>query len=260
MKTKYKLVEKTTPTKNYESSVPPPIISTHSPNRKYDFSKKNIIRYTIIFSVAIIIGIISFFGYNEYIYNKVGICFSEGEINLAEYYVNSVSPSYKDNEKIKSLIHSYKNFDENNINDYKRILTILEGYKGFENQNVNYFYNNFYMDVLALVNEANLPEQQNNVPVTGTTNVATSIFQTEASTAEQNTSATEASTEYTTYSYTQTTANSSNSTPIYDIVYYVESGEVYHINRDCRSLARSTNVLSGSIPDNRRPCKICSDG
>ena len=41
-------------------------------------------------------------------------------------------------------------------------------------------------------------------------------------------------------------------------VYWVSSGEVYHISRDCPTLSRSKNVYSGSAPSGRRPCKVCS--
>lgn len=46
-------------------------------------------------------------------------------------------------------------------------------------------------------------------------------------------------------------------------VYWVKSGEVWHISEKCRSLARSKTVLSGSVDEaiaagKSRACKICA--
>ncbi len=41
--------------------------------------------------------------------------------------------------------------------------------------------------------------------------------------------------------------------------YWVENGEVYHINKDCTTLKRSKYISSGkSYPSGRRACKVCS--
>lgn len=40
-------------------------------------------------------------------------------------------------------------------------------------------------------------------------------------------------------------------------VYYVSGGSVYHSTPDCPTLSRSKNILSGSPPSGRRPCKVC---
>ena len=43
-------------------------------------------------------------------------------------------------------------------------------------------------------------------------------------------------------------------------VYWVPNGEVYHLSRSCRSLARSSTILSGTIQESGKPraCKNCS--
>lgn len=41
--------------------------------------------------------------------------------------------------------------------------------------------------------------------------------------------------------------------------YWIASGKVYHTTKDCPTLARSKNIISGSIPPSgRRACKVCS--
>ena len=44
-------------------------------------------------------------------------------------------------------------------------------------------------------------------------------------------------------------------------VYWVKSGEVYHISSDCRTLKRSKNIYKGTITESNKPraCKVCSN-
>ena len=264
MKIKYKLSEKTEAEERYNRSVPPPLRSDYNANKKSILRNKSILTKCFIFSIAFVIAIVAYFGYNEYVYNKIGVCFSEGNVALAEHYSNSISPSYKDVEKVKNLIHSYNNFDVKNSNDYNRVITILESYKGFKNQNINYFYNNFYMNVITLSGKNTSSGYNTDTYHDDSTDFYTS---TTVATTEKITYTSEPTIGYTTdsnyedYNIITTVSATVPSAPHDEIiVYYVESGEVYHINRDCRSLARSTNVFSGPVPENRRACKICSEG
>lgn len=202
-------------------------------NLKLFFKNKKVIIFSLIGSLVVMISLISYIGFNEYTYRKVGISFTDKNYNLAEYYLNSISPTYKDVEKIKSLIHTVKNFDKTNPNDYNRTISMLDSYKGFSNINVNYFYNTYYHYVLQLKSTNALKQQQNKIPATSatTTNQAPN---------------------------TQPTSNVQSTNSL--TVYYVESGSVYHINSNCRSLASANNVISGPVPDGRRVCKICGEG
>ena len=42
-------------------------------------------------------------------------------------------------------------------------------------------------------------------------------------------------------------------------VYWVSSGEVYHLSKDCPSLSKSSGIQSGTISQSgkSRPCKVC---
>lgn len=214
---------------------------------KHLLENKNVIIYTLVFILLSTVALTAYVGYNEYAYRKIGVCFSENNYDLAEYYIESISPTYKDAEKIKSLIHTVKNFDETNINDYNRTIKILDSYKGFSNVNVNYCYNSFYHRVICL--SENVPVQQtpsaDNMPVTENAPGVTFPF-------ENSTMGT------TVAAATVPSSSTQNSDSL--IVYYVESGEVYHINSNCRSLANSNKILSGPIPEGRRVCKVCGDG
>ena len=57
-------------------------------------------------------------------------------------------------------------------------------------------------------------------------------------------------------SATKATTSQSSS----DVVYWVPSGEVYHLTKNCRSLSRSKTILSGTIAESGKPrvCKNCS--
>lgn len=48
-------------------------------------------------------------------------------------------------------------------------------------------------------------------------------------------------------------------TPAAEIVYWVESGEVYHLSKGCRTLARSKDIKSGTAAESEkeRACKVC---
>lgn len=59
-----------------------------------------------------------------------------------------------------------------------------------------------------------------------------------------------------------TTTSSSDTTVPEGEVYWVPSGKVWHIRRDCSSLSRSTTILNGSVADaqaagKERVCKKC---
>ena len=211
---------------------------------------KKFIIYVLIFILISTVSLTSYVGYNEYVYRKVGICFTERNYELAEYYINSVSPSYKDAEKIKSLIHTVKNFDKTNINDYNRAIAVLDSYKGFSNVNINHFYNSFYHQVIKLYgNNSSVP--LNTIPPSDTS--SPSVENTSAVTFPFENVATSSSAA----SVGQTSVIQSSDTLI---VYYVQSGEVYHINSNCRSLNNAGKILSGPVPDGRRVCKICTEG
>lgn len=41
--------------------------------------------------------------------------------------------------------------------------------------------------------------------------------------------------------------------------YWIADSKVYHKSKDCRTLKKSKNILSGkSYPSGRRACKVCS--
>ena len=42
------------------------------------------------------------------------------------------------------------------------------------------------------------------------------------------------------------TVNTGDNTPVEAVVYWVEGGSVWHLSKDCRSLARSKNIQSGT--------------
>ncbi len=61
----------------------------------------------------------------------------------------------------------------------------------------------------------------------------------------------------------ETSDSEEESDNIEDIVYWVSGGEVWHIKRDCPSLSRSKDILSGTMNDalqegKSRVCKRCS--
>ncbi len=220
-------------------------------NLKAIIKNEKFLIYFLSLLLIVTITITTYVGYNEYSYRKIGICFTENNYNRAEQYLGSMSPRYKDVEKIKSLIHTVKNFDQTNINDYNRVISLLDSYKGFSDINVNYFYNNYYHDVLKLYKSSSIPAQENNIPTTAFTSIPS-----------ESTSAVTFPYENTTVPLTtskvQVTTSVQNTDTL--IVYYVESGEVYHINRNCRSIASSSNVKTGPIPEGRRVCKVCGEG
>lgn len=53
--------------------------------------------------------------------------------------------------------------------------------------------------------------------------------------------------------------NTGTSTYAGGTVYWVPNGEVYHLNRNCPSLSRSTNIMSGAISESGKPrvCQRC---
>jgi hypothetical protein len=47
------------------------------------------------------------------------------------------------------------------------------------------------------------------------------------------------------------------------IVYWVSGSKVYHVNRSCKTLARSKHIYSGTLKQaiaagHTKPCKVCS--
>lgn len=213
-------------------------------NLKAVFENKKFLIYFLSSLLIAIISLTSYVGYNEYSYRKIGVCFTENNYNLAEYYIDSMSPGYKDVEKIKSLVHTVKNFDQTNLNDYKRVLSMLDSYKGFSNVNVNHFYNSFYHNILKLNSIHTTAVSSDDKPDT-TAYAVTFPFENTTIPSPQTgnvqpTTGTQASDDF--------------------IVYYVESGEVYHINSNCRSLSSANKILSGPVPDGRRVCKVCGEG
>lgn len=185
--------------------------------------------------IVTIIGSLSFFGYNEYVYRKVGVCFSEGNLNLAENYIDSVSSSYKDFRKIKALISTVRNHNEEHKSDAERTFSRLIEFKGFQNENVNQYYNHFLFEIHKELTAAQIKTYLDNDITNTGPGSETSLS-----------------------NHTTIASTDSHSNHASDIVYYVENSEVYHITPDCSSLSRSTNVLSGTIPEGRRACKICS--
>lgn len=192
--------------------------------------KKNIFKYLLLLIAVAAVGLTAFFSYNEYTYSKIGECFAVQDYTLAKIYADSISPSYKDVKKVKSLIETVSDFDKIKEKDYERTFSKLENFKGFKNEDINSAYNSFYFKLYTLMNPAvntasTVSDSPSPVPAAPTT---------------------QQSTEQTSQSYENT-----------QTVYYVESGEVYHLYRDCRSLANSKNVFSGPVPGGRRVCKIC---
>lgn len=236
----------------------------------------------IVILPIVTVCLLGFYGYNEYTYNKIGICFSEGNYSLAENYAESISPSYKDIRKIKSLILTINTHNSNNAKDIERTYERLESFKGFENENINYVYNNLLFSVYKEMTSVTIsPDPHDffsNASVATTfptiteevTSVVTTVYTTAPSVIFSAAQTTEFSTEF--YSTTQpeyyqesieiitqqTEPTTTSKTYSTEIVYYVESGEVYHVTPDCRTLAKSTNILSGPIPSDRRACKVCS--
>lgn len=255
------------------------------------FTRQNVKIFLVVLLV-ITVGLTSFYGYNEYVYRKIAVCFSEGNYTLALNYAESISPSYKDLRKIKSLISIINNHDSENNKDAERTYSKLKSLKGFSNENINQIYNEFLFEAFNEYNNLTTvnvtaptitPETTANLTTTTTTTTLPSVISTTtaavSTTLPATTKATTAYTETTddnsyepTTEYIETTETTSSATttkPQYiattttqsiensDIVYYVESGEVYHISRDCRTLANSKNVYSGPIPEGRRVCKVC---
>lgn len=206
---------------------------------KHLFTRRNIIILLIVLSVSTI-GLVSFYGYNEYMYRKIGVCFSENNLKLAENYIDTISQSYKDIAKIKTLISTVNNHNAEKKPDAERTLSRLKGLKGFQNENVNLYYNTFLFEIFQGINEdkikTHLNQSSSTVTVTTTENASLSADTISAETAS-------VSNEHITVT-----------------VYYVENSEVYHISSECRSLARSSNVLTGPVPEGRRACKICAEG
>lgn len=258
----------------------------------------------IIILFIITVGLLAFYGYNEYTYQKAGICISEGNYDLAGNYLDGISPSYKDIRKIKSLLSIIENIDNDNSDELNRAYAKLEALKGFRNENINYTYNSLVLSVYKKLCTAEIysaamqtsfsaePSDALTTSQYTTANIPVSQevlseFPTEAVSAAAPiettfyTDITEpyiASTEYFAVSTTVTTTEyttlptsgqattypatikgpDENQAYTTGMVYYVESGEVYHITATCRTLARSTNILSGPVPEGRRACKVCS--
>lgn len=279
-----------------------------------EFFKSKNIKIVSVVLLLISIALIGYYGYNEYTYQKITTCVAEGNYNLAENYIDSISPNYKDLRKIKSLIETIDAINAGNTGDLERAYSRLENLKGFENEKVNSVYNSLLFSIYKdLVNNniyqntytANTPtisytespvpettliasnensdfhqtETQTyaNISTTAVTSISTVSETTIPSTTETITYTTELSTttipttvqtttyitttkEYVSPATTQQPTTLATTLPYYSTgtVYYVESGEVYHINPDCRTLARSTNIFSGPIPEGRRACKVCS--
>ncbi len=254
----------------------------------------------LLILLVISVGLIGFYGYNEYTYRKVGICISEGNYKLASNYMDGVSSSYKDMRKIRSLLDIIDNIDYNNSDDITRAYSKLEALKGFKSENVNYVYNSLVLSLyqklcvteiysaaipVALPDVVTLPTTTNaTIPTTAAptttsgvnskptsettvyfteSTTETEIFTTEPTTVFSTTGystttlTTQSTTEYTTTRQTTVRETTTSQAQHTGTVYYVESGEVYHISADCRTLARSTNILSGPIPEGRRACKVC---
>lgn len=210
------------------------------------FSQRNIIILLIVLLVSTI-GLTAFFGYNEYMYRKIGVCFSEGNLKLAENYIETISPTYKDIAKIKTLILTVNNHEDDKKPDAERTLNRLKELKGFKNENINQYYNIYYFNIYKgiITNQAKAYISS----VKSTTTTAPYISPETEPNDESYYS------DNTTDDFTEMTTPSSDSS----IVYYVENSEVYHISAECSSLARATNVLSGAVPEGRRACKICSE-
>lgn len=248
------------------------------------FTDKNI-KVIAIILVITTIGLIGFGGYNEYAYRKIGNCITEGNFNLAEEYIETISPSYKDLEKVRTLLLAISNY--NDENDLERTLSRLISLKGFKNDEINYFYNNFLLNINNQINQINFNSAIQALSATSTT----ATMQTEPSTFSETSTemisenySVEGSTEAVTYNeattenityttegatsyYTSSEATTQHTTEEITsaefnqsaTVYYVESGEVYHITSSCSTLKKSKNVLSGPIPEGRRVCKVCGN-
>lgn len=180
-------------------------------------------------------------------YRKIGVCFSEGNLKLAENYIETISPTYKDIAKIKTLILTVNNHEDDKKPDAERTLNRLKELKGFKNENINQYYNIYYFNIYKgiITNQAKAYISS----VKSTTTTAPYISPETEPNDESYYS------DNTTDDFTEMTTPSSDSS----IVYYVENSEVYHISAECSSLVRATNVLSGAVPEGRRACKICSE-
>ncbi len=254
------------------------------------FTSKNV-RIMIIALVIASVALSGYYCFNEYTYQKIADCVAEGNYSLAENYIETISPNYRDLRKIKNLISIISNTEIGTVNDKERAFSRLESLKGFEDEDVNQVYNTFLFSLYKEISinasvESNngstpLPIANHTEAYSVTASEATSEYQTEfitepsteevskvtetiILTAAQTTTYTQTTTEQyvssTTIAYTTTQPTTKETTsPAYSsgIVYYVESGEVYHLTADCRTLARSSNILSGPIPEGRRACKVC---
>lgn len=246
------------------------------------FTGKSIKAIAILLAI-VTIGLVGFGGYNEYVYRKIGNCIAEGNFSLAEGYIDSISPSYKDLEKVSVLLLAINNHSDEE--DLERTLNRLISLKGFENDEINYFYNTFLLNINNQINQTKLNstiQALNPASLAASKLIeSTSFTETTASAFSENYSDesstgyenyTETTTEniaYTTqkgenyYTTTEVTSQqiaeelTSVETDQSTIVYYVESGEVYHITSSCSTLKRSKNILSGPIPEGRRVCKVC---
>lgn len=263
--------------------------------------KKQLVKISVILLLVISVGLVGFFGYNEYIYQKISRCFCENNYSLAELYAESISPSFKDVKKVKTLLETVNAFDENDAVSCQRTFSRLESLKGFKNESINLAYNSFYFKVFSAMNskaqeekskaqtvaqiasfikdgseksdthqkaeavtsqtsQTETTKEQETVTVTNpetkpeTETESTTVA--EASAVSQAQAVVYAINEETSLSVTHSENISGNSVTG-ETVYYVESGEVYHLYSSCRSLSRSASVLSGTIPEGRRICKIC---
>lgn len=194
-----------------------------------------------------------------------------------------------DMERVYSRLESFKGFENENVNQvYNTLLFSL--YKDL-------YVGDFYpTSVLVTENSANeltdistettqihtsetsIAQQTETLISAQTEALTTTITSTAGTTYTTSASSAFVPTTTQTTTYVQTTTEQyippatvivttteepttrSTTLPYYstDTVYYVESGEVYHINPECRTLARSTNIFSGPIPEGRRACKVCS--
>lgn len=256
--------------------------------------KKQLVKISVILLLVISVGLVGFFGYNEYIYQKISRCFCENNYSLAELYAESISPSFKDVKKVKTLLETVNAFDENDAVSCQRTFSRLESLKGFKNESINFAYNSFYFKVFSAMNSKaqeeksivqavaqiadslkdgseksdTQPKAKAVTSQTETTKEQETVTETKPETETESTTVTEASAESqaqaVVYAINEETSlsvthseNISGDSVTDETVYYVESGEVYHLYSSCRSLSRSASVLSGTIPEGRRLCKIC---
>ena len=262
--------------------------SEKSDKMKNIFSSKNI-KVLLLILVMVSIALVGFYSYNEYAYQKITNCVVEGNYSLAESYIDSVSSNYRDLRKIKSLISTIKTIENIDEGDIERVLSRMESYKGFEDEKVNQVYNSLlfslYKDVVATnsdsiraeaytttlyrensetttfassITDSTTTNYQNETQTTVTTFTTTASVTSETTTEEPTSYYLTTTQQYTSYETTQKPTETTLHNYSTGTVYYVESGEVYHIDPDCRTLARSTNVMSGPIPEGRRACKVCS--